>query len=134
MAHGICKLLWLKVILSHLKVKKEKTMMLYCDNKATLSHGHSPAQHDRTKHVEIDRHFIKEKLGSKQICVPYVSSKSQLANVLTKVLPTTTFQNLINKLGMQIILASALGRVLESAMLGTVKIKVINQLQLVNNC
>ena len=37
-------------------------MKLYCDNKAAISIAHNPVQRDRTKHVEVDRHFIKEKL------------------------------------------------------------------------
>lgn len=59
-------------------------MRLYCDNKFAISIAHNPVQHDRTKHVEIDRHFIKEKLESRLICTPYVSTKSQLVDVLQK--------------------------------------------------
>ena len=60
-------------------------MKLYYGNKATIDIAHNPVQHDRTKHVEIDRHFIKEKLNSGCICTPFVRSGDQLADVLTKV-------------------------------------------------
>ncbi|XP_024030615.1 uncharacterized protein LOC112094295 [Morus notabilis] len=45
-----------------LRVKWEEPMKFYCDNKSAINIAHNPIQHDRTKHIEIDRHFIKEKL------------------------------------------------------------------------
>ena len=69
---GICKLLWVKIILEDLKVQWSKPMKLYCDNKLEISIAHNPVQHDQTKHIEIDRHFIKEKLDSGLIYTPYV--------------------------------------------------------------
>lgn len=61
-AQGLCELLWLKIILDDLKVKWEGLMKLYSDNKSVINIAHNPMQHDRTKHMEIDRHFIEEKL------------------------------------------------------------------------
>ena len=101
MATGICKLLWLKIILDDLKIKWERPMSLYYDNKSAISFAHNHVQHDRTKHIEVDRHFIKEKLESGLICTPFVSSKDQLAYVLTKGLPSTVFWDIICKLGME---------------------------------
>ena len=60
MAKGICELLSMKIILNDLKVKYEAPMGLVCDKKSAIIIAHNPVQHDRTKHVEIDRHFIKE--------------------------------------------------------------------------
>lgn len=101
MAMGVCELLWLKIILDDLKIRWEGPMRLYCDNKSAISIAHNPVQHDRTKHIEVDRHFIKEKLDSGLICTPFVSTKDQLADVLTKGLPNNVFQDLISKLGME---------------------------------
>ena len=74
-------------------------MKLYCDKKSTINIAHNPTQHDQTKHVEVDRHFIKEKLKSKLICTPYVPTHGQLANILTKGLVRSSFQKIISKLG-----------------------------------
>ena len=57
-------------------------------------------QHDRTKHVEVEKHFIKENLDSGRIYTPFVSIGNQLANVLTKGLTGSTFQSIVSKLGM----------------------------------
>lgn len=70
MAQGICELLWLKIILEDLRIKSDAPMRLYCDNKSAISIAHNPVQHDRTKHIEVDRYFIKEKLDSGLICTP----------------------------------------------------------------
>ena len=100
MALGICELLWIKIILSDLRIHWEGPMRLYCDNKSAINIAHNPVHHDRTKHVEIDRYFIKEKLESGLICTPFVPSEDQLADVLTKGLPCEQFQNIVSKLGM----------------------------------
>ena len=46
-------------------------MKLYCDNKSTINIAHNPIQHNRTKHIEIDRYFIKEKLKEGVVCMSY---------------------------------------------------------------
>ena len=107
MAHGICKLLWIKIILNDLGIKWEEPMKLYCDIKSAISIAHNLMQHDQTKHVEVDQHFIKEKLENGLICTPYIPTKGQLADILTKGLPTQSFQTILSKLGMRNIYSSA---------------------------
>ena len=75
-------------------------MKLYCDNKVAISTTHNPVQHDRTKHVEIDHHFIKEKLEEGSICMSFVHSAQQIADILTKGLFISNFELLTSKLGM----------------------------------
>ena len=55
-------------------------------------------QHDRTKHMEIDKHFIKEKLENKIISLPFVRSKDQLADILTKAVTAEAFEQTLCKL------------------------------------
>ncbi|KAJ4737614.1 Transposon Ty1-H Gag-Pol polyprotein [Rhynchospora pubera] len=64
MASGVAELLWLRGLLRELKMGQGDQMKLWCDNKSAISIANNPVQHDRTKHIEIDRFFIKEKLDS----------------------------------------------------------------------
>ena len=75
-------------------------MMLHCDNKAAIAIANNPVQHDRTKHVEVDRHFIKDHLNQGTISLPFVSSQTQLADVLTKTVSEKIFHSSLVKLGM----------------------------------
>ncbi|WKA06926.1 hypothetical protein VitviT2T_024803 [Vitis vinifera] len=100
MAHGICEGTWLQRILKELGIISNSTMTVLCDNKATISIAKNPVQHDRTKHVEIDRHFIKEKLEGGTIRLMYIPSSRQTADILTKAPPKATYENMKSKLGM----------------------------------
>ena len=100
MPHGICEKLWLKHVLEELRQPSEEAMKLYCDNKAEFSNAHNPIQHDRAKHVEIDRHFIKEKPKTGVICMPLVPTTQQIADILTKGLIGPNFEFLTSKLSM----------------------------------
>ncbi|KAL6327059.1 hypothetical protein AAG906_013806 [Vitis piasezkii] len=68
--------------------------------KAAIGIANNPVQHNRMKHVEIDRHFIKEKLESGIICMSFVTTGQQIADVLTKSLSRLGFETLVNKLDM----------------------------------
>ncbi|XP_021625007.1 uncharacterized protein LOC110624199 [Manihot esculenta] len=68
--------------------------------KAAIEIAQNPVQHDRTKHVEVDQHFIKEKLDQKIIQFSFVKSEDQLADKLTKAMSLKIFHDMIDKLGM----------------------------------
>lgn len=75
-------------------------MYLHCDNKSAIQIAHNPVQHDRTKNVEVDLHFIKEKLGRKIIQFLFMKSKGQIADILIKGVSKGPFTSVIDKLGM----------------------------------
>jgi len=77
-----------------LKVNLEGPMKLYYDSKIVIGIAQNPIQHDRTNHIGIDRHFVKEKLEEGLVCMSHIPSKQHVTNVLTKGLNTTNFHNL----------------------------------------
>ena len=99
-ALGVSELLWTRSLLVELSFTPTSHMKLFCNNKAAISIAHDPVQHDRTKHIEIDWHFIKEKISSGLLCTSYVKTGDQLADVLTKGLSSRDFIPIISKLGM----------------------------------
>ena len=78
------------------------SMRLHCDNKVAIN-----IQDYRTKHVEINRHFIKDKMNSGSKCIPFVKSGEELAGVLTKSLTSRSFHFILSKLGMRDIFSPA---------------------------
>jgi len=101
MPHGICELLWLKILLKELQNDCKEPMSLYYDNKAANSIAHNPVQLDRTKHIEIDRHFIKEKLCVGLICITYVKTGEQLTDILKKGVANNVLHSTLCKLSMR---------------------------------
>ena len=83
-ALGLCEALWLRLLLQDLGYLSRQPIRLFCDNKAACDIAHNPVQHDRTKHVEVNRFFIKEKLDDKIVELPKIRSEDQLVNILTK--------------------------------------------------
>jgi hypothetical protein len=97
---GICELIWLQKMMTELGFPQTKAMDLFCDSKAAIDISHNPVQHDRTKHVGVDRHFIRENIESKIIRLLHVRSERQLADILTKATSSKIFHDILNKLAM----------------------------------
>ena len=66
------KILWLKSLLSELGYPCVQTPVLWCDNLAAKSMAENPIFHSRTKHIEIDVHFVREKIENRDVEVRYV--------------------------------------------------------------
>ena len=105
MAKGLCELLWLRRLLTEIDFGPSLEMNLFYDNRAAIDISHNPIQHDHTKHVEVDRHFIRQNLEEKSIWFPFVKLEDQLADILTKVVSSKNFHDSLDKLGMRDIYA-----------------------------
>ena len=77
--------MWLKRLLNELKVSVEDSMKMFCDNQVAISIAKKLVHHDRTKHVKIDCHFIKEKIEKGMVSLVYTSTTLQTTDILTKV-------------------------------------------------
>ncbi|WJZ88004.1 hypothetical protein VitviT2T_007342 [Vitis vinifera] len=98
MTLGLCETLWLRLLLQDLGYLSRQPIRLFCDNKAACDIAHNPVQHDRTKHVEVDRFFIKEKLDDKIVELPKIRSEDQLADILIKAVSSQVFSKFLDKL------------------------------------
>jgi len=99
MALATCELIWLKQLLQELKFCATSQAELICDNQAALYIASNPVFHERTKHIEIDCHFIREKILSGCIFTSHVKSNDQFADILTKSLRGSRIEYICNKLG-----------------------------------
>lgn len=110
LSNGICEDTWLKMLLNELEMGDRHSIEI---NRATLMNVKNHVHHERTKHVDIDIHFISEKIEKKVVDLHYVPSHVQLADILTKVLRRPHFEELKTKFGMTNIYPQSWGGVLE---------------------
>ncbi|XP_020680552.1 uncharacterized protein LOC110098160 [Dendrobium catenatum] len=97
-AANTTEIIWLRRLLQELDCPQNGSTTLYCDNTSTIALANNPVYHARTKHIEIDCHFIQECIQNNSINVHHISTKDQLADLFTKSLPNARFKELTNKL------------------------------------
>ena len=99
MAAITSELKWLRALLLDLGVSHHSPMHLYCDSQSALYIAHNPVFHERTKHIEVDCHSIRDAITSGLIAPSHVPTTEQCADVFTKALGVRQFHFLIGKLG-----------------------------------
>ena len=99
MATTNCELIWLLYLLEGLQVSHHKLALMYCDNQAALHIVANPMIHERTKHIEVGCHIVRNKVQDGTIKTFYVSTRNQLADIFTKALGVDSFLKLLRKLG-----------------------------------
>ncbi|CAM8956776.1 unnamed protein product [Rhodiola kirilowii] len=99
MAATCCELVWLARLIRDMGVQAEVPIPLYCDNKVAIHIAHNSVFHERTKHVELDRHLVRSHVTSKFISPLHVSTSEQPADIFSKALSLEQLQHLCSKLG-----------------------------------
>ena len=79
---------------------QEGATTIMCDNQGCIALAKNPTNHSRTKHIDIQHHFIRERLESGEICLRYCPTQDMVADVLTKALAKERHQNLRRSLGL----------------------------------
>ncbi len=90
-AHAVADTIWIRQLLSELHRPIEQATLVYCDNVSAVYLSTNPVQHQRTKHVEIDLHFIRERVAVGDVRVLSVPTTLQFTDIFTKGLPSSVF-------------------------------------------
>lgn len=92
------ELTWLTYLLRHVGLMLTKPPILHCDNLSALHMIVNPVFHGRPKHIELDYHFVRERVAMGNLVTHFVLSRAQLADIFTKHLPRFGFMDIRNKL------------------------------------
>jgi hypothetical protein len=87
LANGAAEVMWIKKILDELGIAHPPTGRLWCDNIGATYLSANPVFHARTKHIEIDFHFVREQVAKKLLDIRFIHSGDQIADGFTKPLP-----------------------------------------------
>ena len=98
LASGAAELAWIRQVLCDLGLFLPSAPLIWCDNTSALALASNPIFHGRTKHIEVDYHFIREKVVRGDLALQFISTDDQLADVFTKALPSPRFHRLCSKL------------------------------------
>lgn len=97
-ANAAAECYWLRNLLTELHVRVDKATVIYCDNVSAVYLSENPVHHRRTKHVELDIHFVRERVALGQFRVLQIPTQHQIADIMTKGLPTPLFEDFRNSL------------------------------------
>jgi hypothetical protein len=90
-ANGVAEAAWLRQLLAELHSPLSRSTLVHCDNASAVYLSTNPVQHQRTKHVEIDLHFVRDYVAAGVVRILHVPTDSQFADIFTKGLPSSTF-------------------------------------------
>ena len=94
MTHTSCTFMWMRHLLKELFFEVKLTMSMYCDNQAAIHIASNSVFHEKTKHIEVDYHLIRERIDKVIIATPSVSTGAQLAHMFTKSLFKSRLESL----------------------------------------
>ena len=100
LASTVCELLWISYILRDFDITVPLPIPIWCDNQATLHIVANPVFHERTKHLDIDCHLVRDQFKLGFINPQHIPSRLQVADLFTKALSTPQFNFLCSKLGL----------------------------------
>ncbi|GKC61391.1 ribonuclease H-like domain-containing protein [Tanacetum coccineum] len=100
-ANVVAETAWIRNLLRELHSPHSTTTLVYCDNVSVVYMSVNPIQHQRMKHIEIDIHFIRDMVTAGHVRVLHVPSRFQYADIFTKGLPTTLFEDFRSSLSVR---------------------------------
>ena len=107
MAMATSEIVWILYLLRDLQIRHDREALLFCDSQSALHIGSNPVFHERTKHIEIDCHTVRDKVLTKVIKLNHLRTHCQLVDLLTKALGYKQFSELVSKMGLLNIYSSS---------------------------
>jgi hypothetical protein len=98
LADTIAELLWVDMAIKEMGIRRSKPIKIYIDNQAAKAMAENPINHERTKHIDISYHFIREVVSSGLVDLRYIHTKQNVADLLTKATSRSIFSQLVGKL------------------------------------
>ncbi|XP_022017732.1 uncharacterized mitochondrial protein AtMg00810-like [Helianthus annuus] len=108
-ANVVAKICWLRNLLLELRRPLSKASLVYCDNISAIYLSGNPVQHQRTKHIELDIHFVRDHAQKGLVRILHVPSRFQVADIFTKGLPRVLFDDFRSSLRIRSPTASTAG-------------------------
>ena len=93
--------IWLRCLLKNIGTKEDGSSTIFEDNNGAIELSRNPKFHDRTKHIDVAHHFVREQVNQNNISVKYCPTQNMLADGMTKALTKDTFQRLRDLLGVK---------------------------------
>jgi hypothetical protein len=100
LTHATCEAIWLKRLLADLQVYQEKVILM-CDNMSSIYLANNPVFHARSKHIEVQYHYVREKVVAKEIDIQHVSTEFQVADIFTKFLDSVKLKRFNSEMNLQ---------------------------------
>ncbi|XP_052116590.1 cationic peroxidase 1-like [Arachis duranensis] len=101
MADLVAELIWVKNLMSELQFPSKEAPMVYCDNLSAVLLAANPILHSKSKHFDIDLHFVRDHVNSKDIKVSHIPGAMQVADILTKAVSSENFLHFRRKLNIK---------------------------------
>ena len=92
LCNATCEVVWLRIIIEYIDNKQMKPTILKCDNQSSIKLAHNPIYHAKTKHIEIQHHFVREKIQSNEIDLIYCNTTDNVSNIFTNPLGKNNFE------------------------------------------
>ena len=99
LTHAAKQLTWIRRLLNEIGLEQQDPTAIRCDNLSAITITHNATYHARTKHINIYYHYICEKVASNEASLTYVTSKDNIAGIMTKAIPLENHNELKELLG-----------------------------------
>ena len=101
LANAAQEVIWMRQLMENLECKQSEPTVVYEDNQAAICIAQNPQHHNKTKHIDIKYHFVREKVADSTIQLKYCPTNEMSADMLTKGITYEKFATLRNKCGVK---------------------------------